>query len=115
MHPQEGEKDQPYIVTELMRGDAVEDVGVKAPDHKMPLERALKIAVETCPGLEFAHDWYVNHRSRMNSEGMLVGAEVDTPQLLLAKWRVDSPLRVRVSAAKPGKLLHLPLFTLIFT
>jgi len=51
---------------------------VKTPDHKMPLEPALKIVVETCQRLELTHDSYFTHRSHMNSEGMLVGAVVDT-------------------------------------
>ncbi len=46
---------QPYMVTELMGGGDVEGVIEKAPDHRLPLQRAIDIVVETCRGLDFAH------------------------------------------------------------
>ena len=53
-HPSEIAGTQPYMVTELMGGGDVEGIVEDAPDHKLPLEQAISIAVETCRGLEFA-------------------------------------------------------------
>ncbi|MFQ6031058.1 MAG: serine/threonine-protein kinase, partial [Dehalococcoidia bacterium] len=92
---------QPYMVTELMGGGDVEGVIEDAPDHRLPLERAIGITVEICRGLEFAHSRGIVHRdlkpgnvwltgdgvakigdfglavaidrSRLTSEGMMVG------------------------------------------
>ncbi len=49
------ESGQPYMVTELMGGGDVEGVIEDAEDHRLPLEQAIKIAQETCRGMEFAH------------------------------------------------------------
>ena len=95
------ENEQPYMVLPLMTGGDVEGVVKKASDRKMPLQQALKIALETAKGLEFAHTKRVVHRdlkpgnvwltqdgtakigdfglavamdlSRMTTEGMMVG------------------------------------------
>ena len=95
------EQDQPYMVTELMGGGDVEGVIEKADDHRLPLEQAIKIAQETCRGMEFAHSRGIVHRdlkpgnvwltedgiakigdfglavaldrSRLTTEGMMVG------------------------------------------
>ena len=56
------EGDQPYMVTELMGGGDVEGAVEKAENHRIPLKQALKIAVETCRGLEFAHSHDIVHR-----------------------------------------------------
>ncbi|HYS93259.1 MAG TPA: serine/threonine-protein kinase, partial [Candidatus Acidoferrales bacterium] len=56
------EAGQPYMVTELMGGGDVEGVIERAPDHKLPLERALAIAEQVCQGLEFAHAQQIVHR-----------------------------------------------------
>ena len=56
------EQDQPYMVTELMGGGDVEGLIEKAGDHRLPLEQAIKIAQETCRGLEFAHGRGIVHR-----------------------------------------------------
>ena len=53
---------QPYMVTELMGGGDVEGVIEKATDHRLPLEQAISIAIETCRGLEFAHSRGIVHR-----------------------------------------------------
>ena len=51
-----GEEDgQPYLVLPVLAGGDVEGVIEKAPEHKLPIERAVKIAIDTCLGLEFAH------------------------------------------------------------
>ncbi|MCH7625695.1 MAG: AAA family ATPase, partial [Chloroflexi bacterium] len=53
---------QPFMVTELMGGGDVEAIVEDAPDHKLPLEQAISIAVETCRGLDFAHSKGIVHR-----------------------------------------------------
>ncbi len=53
---------QPFMVTELMGGGDVEGLIEDAPNHLLPLERAVKIAQETCRGLEFAHSRGIVHR-----------------------------------------------------
>jgi len=95
------EQDQPYMVTELMGGGDVEGLIANASDHRLPLEQAIKIAKETCRGMEFAHGRGIVHRdlkpgnvwlteegiakigdfglavaldrSRLTTEGMMVG------------------------------------------
>jgi eukaryotic-like serine/threonine-protein kinase len=58
-----GETDgQPFIVTELMGGGDVEGLIEKAPDHRVPLADAIRIADEVCRGLEFAHSKQIVHR-----------------------------------------------------
>src|SRR5579864_8136123 len=56
------EGDSPYIVAELMGGGDVEGLIEKAEGHKLSLERAIEIAIETCRGLEFAHEKGIVHR-----------------------------------------------------
>ena len=56
------EQGQPYMVTELMGGGDVEGVIEDAEDHRIPLEQAIKIAQETCRGMEFAHSRGIVHR-----------------------------------------------------
>ena len=98
---------QPYMVTELMGGGDVEGLVEKAENHRIPLEQAIKTAIETCRGLEFAHSHGIVHRdlkpgnvwltsdgiakigdfglavatdrSRLTQEGMMVG----TPNMYL--------------------------------
>ena len=50
------------MVTELMGGGDVEGVIEDAEDHRLPLEKAIKIAQETCRGMEFAHSRGIVHR-----------------------------------------------------
>jgi len=56
------EADQPFMVTELMGGGDVEGLIEDAPSHLLPIEQAVKIAKETCRGLEFAHSRGIVHR-----------------------------------------------------
>ena len=98
------EAGQPYMVTELMGGGDVEGLIEHAPEHRVSLEQALRIAKEVCRGLEFAHSRGIVHRdlkpgnvwltvegtakigdfglalaldrSRLTSEGMMVGTVV---------------------------------------
>ncbi|MFB3092067.1 MAG: serine/threonine-protein kinase, partial [Dehalococcoidia bacterium] len=95
------EQGQPYMVTELMGGGDVEGLMEDAEGHRLPLEQAIKIAQETCRGMEFAHSRGIVHRdlkpgnvwltadgvakigdfglavaidrSRLTTEGMMVG------------------------------------------
>ena len=53
---------QPYMVTELMGGGDVEGVIEDAEGHRLPLEQAIKIVMETCRGMEFAHGRGIVHR-----------------------------------------------------
>ena len=53
---------QPYMVSELMGGGDVEGIIERAPDHRVPLDQVVDVAVETCSGLEFAHAKGIVHR-----------------------------------------------------
>ena len=53
---------QPCMVLPVMGGGDVGEAIEKAPDHRMPLERAVQIAKDTCEGLVFAHGKGVVHR-----------------------------------------------------
>ena len=50
------------MVTELMGGGDVEGLIERAEDHRVPLEQALQIGIQTCRGLEFAHERGIVHR-----------------------------------------------------
>jgi tetratricopeptide (TPR) repeat protein len=56
------EQSQPFMVTELMGGGDMEGAIEKAPGHKLTLDRSVRIAIETCRGLEFAHQRGIVHR-----------------------------------------------------
>ena len=101
------EQDQPYMVTELMGGGDVEGLIEDAADHRLAVDQAINIAVETCRSLEFAHSRGVVHRdlkpgnvwltengtakigdfglavsldrSRLTTEGMMVGTVAYMP------------------------------------
>jgi serine/threonine-protein kinase len=94
------------MVTELMGGGDVEGLIEDAPDNRLTLDQAIKIAQETCRGLEFAHSRGIVHRdmkpgnvwltsdgvakigdfglavsldrSRLTHEGMMVGTHILT-------------------------------------
>ena len=55
------EQGQPHTVTELMGGGDMEGVIKNAEDHRVPLERAIEVAKETCRSLEFAHGRGIVH------------------------------------------------------
>jgi tetratricopeptide (TPR) repeat protein len=53
---------QPYIVIPVMPGGDVESLIQQAPEHHLPLDKAIDIAKAVCRGLEFAHSKGVIHR-----------------------------------------------------
>jgi tetratricopeptide (TPR) repeat protein len=53
---------QPYIVIPVMPGGDVESLVEKAPEHRLPLDKAVDIAKAVCRGLEFAHSKGIIHR-----------------------------------------------------
>jgi tetratricopeptide (TPR) repeat protein len=53
---------QPYMVLPLLPGGDVEGLIKKAPDQRLPLEKAIEIAKAVCRGLEFAHAKGIIHR-----------------------------------------------------
>ncbi len=105
-----------YMVTELMGGGDVERVIEVAADHRLTLEQAINIARETCRGLEFAHSRSIVHRdlkpgnvwltgdgvakigdfglvvaaerSRLTTEGMMVGTVIPGFRYSRALWRM---------------------------
>ena len=56
------EAGQPYLVTELLTGGDMEGMLAQAPDHRLPLPDALRLAAEVCRALEFAHARGIIHR-----------------------------------------------------
>ncbi len=56
------ENGQPYLVLPVLPGGDVEGIIEDAPDHKLSIEQAVKIASETCMGLEFSHQKGIIHR-----------------------------------------------------
>ena len=56
------ENGHPYMVTELMGGGDVEGLIEDAKDHRLELDQAIGIALETCRGLDFAHGRGIVHR-----------------------------------------------------
>ena len=101
------ERGQPYMVMPVMSGGDVQGLIQQAPDRRLPLEQAIAIAENVCLGLEFAHSQGVVHRdlkpgnvwltsdgtarigdfglavsmdrSRLTSEGMMVGTAFYMP------------------------------------
>jgi len=53
---------QPYIVLPVMSGGDVEGLIEKAPEHRLPLDKAIGIGKCICQGLEFAHSKGIIHR-----------------------------------------------------
>jgi hypothetical protein len=56
------EAGQPFVVTELMGGGDVQGLIEDADQGRLPIERAVEIAIETVRGLEFAHSQGIVHR-----------------------------------------------------
>jgi class 3 adenylate cyclase/tetratricopeptide (TPR) repeat protein len=56
------EDDQPYIVSQLMPGGSVAELLERAPDHRVPVEEALRITRQVADALDHAHRHGVVHR-----------------------------------------------------
>jgi hypothetical protein len=56
------ENGQPYLVTQLMGGGDVEGLIHSAPDRRVPLDAALRIADQVCQALDYAHSKGIVHR-----------------------------------------------------
>jgi tetratricopeptide (TPR) repeat protein/ribosomal protein L40E len=56
------EKGQPYIVIPVMPGGDVESLIEKAPERRLPIEKAISITKAVCKGLEYAHSKGIIHR-----------------------------------------------------
>jgi len=56
------EEGQPYMVLPLLPGGDVGELLEKAPDHRLPLDKAIRIAKAVSSGLEFAHSKGIIHR-----------------------------------------------------
>ena len=52
----------PYIVLPVMAGGDVEGLIEKAPEHRLPLDKAIGIGKCICQGLDFAHSKGIIHR-----------------------------------------------------
>jgi len=55
-------EDEPYLVTEVLRGGSVADVMENAPGQGLSIQRTIAIAKQVCKGLEFAHSEGIIHR-----------------------------------------------------
>jgi tetratricopeptide (TPR) repeat protein len=62
IHDMGDHEGQPYIVIPVMPGGDVEGLIEKAPEHRLPLDKAIDIAKAVCRGLEFAHSKGIIHR-----------------------------------------------------
>ena len=71
----EGRATQPYLVLPVMSGGDVEGLIERAPEHRLPVEQALKIATEVCLGLEFVHGKGIVHRDLKPGNIWLTGDE----------------------------------------
>jgi tetratricopeptide (TPR) repeat protein len=71
---------QPFMVAELMGEGDVEGLLEKAPEHRLPLEQAVRITVETCRGLEYAHSRGIIHRDLKPSNVWLTSPSTGSGQ-----------------------------------
>ncbi len=62
IHDTGDEGGAPFIVSQLMAGGSVEDLLAKSDGHRLPPERAMRIAEQTCAALAHAHGRGVIHR-----------------------------------------------------
>ena len=62
IHDLGDEGGQPYMILPLMSGGDVEGLITEAPEHRIPLERAISIAMDVCRGLGHAHSMGIVHR-----------------------------------------------------
>ena len=62
VHDVGDEDGQPFIVSQYMDGGSVEDLLRHAENHRLPVERVLRLAEQICRALEHAHTHAVIHR-----------------------------------------------------
>jgi class 3 adenylate cyclase len=62
IHDTGDENGAPFIVSQLMAGGSVEDLLAKSEQHRIPPERAMKIAEQVCAALAHAHGRGIIHR-----------------------------------------------------
>jgi eukaryotic-like serine/threonine-protein kinase len=67
------ENEQPYLVSQLMRGGDVEGLIDDAPGHRVPLQQTLQIADQVCQALEYAHSHGIIHRDLKPGNVWLTG------------------------------------------
>ena len=73
IHDLADENGQPYIVLPLTPGGDVEALIDQAPEHRVPIERAVNIATDVCRGLEHAHSMGIVHRDLKPGNVWLAG------------------------------------------
>jgi len=62
IHDAGEEGGQAYIVSQYMSGGDVHGLLLQAPEHRLPVERAVEITEQVCRALEYAHGRGVIHR-----------------------------------------------------
>jgi serine/threonine-protein kinase len=62
IHDLGDENGLPYMVQPLMVGGDIEALIADAEDGRLSLEAALRVSIEICRGLEFAHAKGIIHR-----------------------------------------------------
>ena len=103
------ENGQPYMVTELMGGGDVEGLIDKADDHRLLLDQAIKIAQETCRGMEFAHSRGIVHRDLKPGNVWLMEdgiAKIGDFGLAVALDIADHPYAMPLLRLLPGLISH---------
>src|SRR5208282_2410079 len=58
----EADQGQPYIVSQYVAGGALNDLLRRAPDRRLPVSDAIKMAERLCRGIEYAHSLGIIHR-----------------------------------------------------
>lgn len=64
---------QPFMVTELMAGGDVEGMVEDAENHRIPIDKVLRIGMQICNGLQFAHERGIIHRDLKPGNVWLTG------------------------------------------
>ncbi|MEA2428857.1 MAG: eukaryotic-like serine/threonine-protein kinase, partial [Thermoleophilaceae bacterium] len=67
------EQGEPYIVSQFMAGGAVEDLLEQAPERRLDLDTALRVAAGICSALEHAHRNGIVHRDLKPANVWLTG------------------------------------------
>jgi class 3 adenylate cyclase len=67
------ENGDPYIVSQLMEGGAVDSLLAEAEGHRFPIEEAIRIARDMCLALEHAHQNRIVHRDLKPGNVWLAG------------------------------------------